>query len=100
MGLLKTLLGGNHHGKRGHGYGHGYGHGAPAPCEGKRAAAYGPVDQVAPGLQCASCRTANAPSARFCQSCGTSLLPKACAQCQSTLAASAKFCGQCGAAAS
>ncbi|MBL0644127.1 zinc ribbon domain-containing protein [Aeromonas veronii] len=36
---------------------------------------------------------------RFCQQCGTSLVPSACAQCGTTLQPGAKFCAQCGKAA-
>lgn len=98
MGLLKTLLGGGHHAsKRDHG--HGYGHGAPSNCESDRAAGWGSAPAAAPGLACPSCRAPNAASARFCQSCGTSLVPKACSQCRAMLAAGAKFCGECGTAA-
>ncbi|EEZ6870470.1 zinc-ribbon domain-containing protein, partial [Escherichia coli] len=37
--------------------------------------------------------------ARFCQQCGTSLVPSACAQCGTTLQPGTKFCAQCGKAA-
>ncbi|MBK4126239.1 zinc ribbon domain-containing protein, partial [Enterobacter roggenkampii] len=36
---------------------------------------------------------------RFCQQCGTSLVPSACAQCGTTLQPGTKFCAQCGKAA-
>ncbi|EPK3140290.1 double zinc ribbon domain-containing protein, partial [Enterobacter cloacae] len=51
------------------------------------------------GLACPNCKASNAPGARFCQQCGTSLVPSACAQCGTTLQPGAKFCAQCGKAA-
>nr|WP_315226802.1 zinc ribbon domain-containing protein [uncultured Albidiferax sp.] len=48
------------------------------------------------GLNCPSCRTLNTANARFCQQCGTSMVPARCAHCGTTMQAGAKFCGQCG----
>ena len=64
-------------------YGGGYGNGAP-PSGGNG------------GIGCPSCKTLNAPGARFCQQCGMSLVPAVCKQCGALLQAGAKFCGQCG----
>ncbi|WP_407681303.1 double zinc ribbon domain-containing protein [Pseudogulbenkiania subflava] len=41
----------------------------------------------------------NAVGSRFCQQCGTPLIPAACHQCGTALQAGARFCGQCGKAA-
>ncbi len=48
---------------------------------------------------CPNCKEANAPSAKFCGSCGQSLQkPKmACVKCGAELSDGAKFCGECGA---
>ncbi|MFI4889832.1 MAG: SPFH domain-containing protein [Steroidobacterales bacterium] len=56
---------------------------------------------AAAGIACGNCHTPNAPGAKFCSSCGTTLAPpKAahCTQCGTTAAPNAKFCGNCGAA--
>ncbi|WP_435889073.1 double zinc ribbon domain-containing protein [Variovorax boronicumulans] len=71
--------GGGHHGSQG---GHGYGRDAPPLPPG--------------GSACPACRAVNAAGARFCQQCGTSMLPAACRQCGTALAPGAKFCAQCG----
>ncbi|WP_315970475.1 zinc ribbon domain-containing protein [Variovorax sp. PAMC26660] len=94
MGMLERLFGGHGGGRHGGGGGHhgssggygGYGNGAPP--------ANGGGDGG--GGACPACRTANAPGARFCQQCGTSMLPAACGKCGTTMQAGAKFCGQCG----
>jgi membrane protease subunit (stomatin/prohibitin family) len=56
----------------------------------------------AAGVVCASCHAPNAPGAKFCSSCGTSLTPKAvhCTQCGTAGAPGAKFCANCGGALS
>src|SRR5918912_4548631 len=46
---------------------------------------------------CPSCRADNADSARFCTTCGTSLVPR-CTACGGELPAAARFCPACGAA--
>ncbi|MES2319142.1 MAG: zinc ribbon domain-containing protein [Pseudomonadota bacterium] len=38
----------------------------------------------------------NAPGAKFCHQCGTSLTPVACLQCGTSVQPGTKFCGQCG----
>lgn len=50
------------------------------------------------GAACPSCQTANAPGAKFCASCGTSLAPPtaSCPSCHAANAAGAKFCAECG----
>lgn len=88
MGMLERLFGGHggarhgggggHHGSQG---GHGYGRDAPPPSG---------------GSACPACRAVNAAGARFCQQCGTSMLPAACRQCDTALVPGAKFCAQCG----
>ncbi|WP_342663602.1 double zinc ribbon domain-containing protein [Curvibacter lanceolatus] len=55
-----------------------------------------PPPPAVPRVACPTCRTANAPSARFCQQCGGSLTAMACTQCGTALQPGAKFCGQCG----
>ncbi|OQS30444.1 double zinc ribbon domain-containing protein [Chromobacterium violaceum] len=45
---------------------------------------------------CPGCRQANDAAARFCQHCGTGLLPRRCGQCGQEAAAAAKFCAACG----
>ncbi len=88
MGLFDKIFGGHHGG--GHGGGHGgyggYGGGAP------------PAANNA-GIGCPSCNTLNAPGSRFCQQCGSSLVPALCTQCAAPLQAGTKFCGKCGKAA-
>ncbi|MDQ3880298.1 MAG: AAA family ATPase, partial [Chloroflexota bacterium] len=46
-------------------------------------------------VTCSSCGTANAGTARFCQSCGAAL-PRACAACGTANAPEARFCQNCG----
>ncbi|AVD93043.1 zinc ribbon domain-containing protein [Pseudomonas putida] len=111
MSFLKNLLGG-HHGRGTHGGGkhHGSGHWSDRhdrhgryeqqqTCDGNdqvigggRAIAQAPVKDL---QTCKHCRTANAPSARFCLNCGTPLSSD-CTACGSSLTAGAKFCSQCG----
>jgi membrane protease subunit (stomatin/prohibitin family) len=62
----------------------------------------GPVGSAG-GTVCTSCHAPNAPEAKFCSSCGTTLAaPKAmhCTQCGTAAALGAKFCGNCGVALS
>jgi membrane protease subunit (stomatin/prohibitin family) len=49
-------------------------------------------------VECPSCHTANAATAKFCASCGTSLAPPTvtCANCQTANAVGARFCANCG----
>jgi membrane protease subunit (stomatin/prohibitin family) len=51
-------------------------------------------------VTCPSCHTANAPGAKFCASCGTSLAPPAveCPSCHAENASGARFCASCGSA--
>jgi membrane protease subunit (stomatin/prohibitin family) len=53
---------------------------------------------AAQGVECPSCHNANAPTAKFCASCGTSLAPPTivCANCQAENPAGARFCSSCG----
>jgi membrane protease subunit (stomatin/prohibitin family) len=53
---------------------------------------------AAAGVACPSCETANAPGAKFCANCGTSLAPPtvACPSCHADNSAGAKFCSSCG----
>jgi adenylate cyclase len=46
-------------------------------------------------MTCPNCQSANRPSARFCEECGTKL-PRACPQCGAAVGPAAKFCGECG----
>ena len=114
MGLFDMLLGG-HHGSRRHGghhddddhhrprqdYGHGWGHsgGAPGDC-GNGSPPVGSQGKnpgsVVGTVNCSNCQTANGSGVRFCQQCGTSLVPLKCAQCGASVAGGSKFCGQCG----
>ncbi|WP_454688215.1 zinc-ribbon domain-containing protein [Achromobacter aloeverae] len=106
MGIFERLLGGHgthggqrggHHGDRsGHG---GHGHGAGQDYHDGRGNTGG-VPASAPRVTCPSCQLSNASNARFCQSCGTSLVPSSCKQCGTSLQAGAKFCSQCGSSAS
>ena len=89
MGFFERLLGGHHrggghHGRKGY-YDSGYGHGG----------GYTPQTREQ-GVACPACQTFNAPQARFCQSCGKSMVPSACGQCGTTVPPGAKFCSQCG----
>jgi membrane protease subunit (stomatin/prohibitin family) len=63
----------------------------------------GPAPSGAPapapaGVVCPKCQTANAPGAKFCASCGTSLAPptQVCANCEAHNAIGARFCANCG----
>ena len=99
MSFLNNLFGGHHDGRHGghHQHDHhdehydrGYGYRAPTNAYGN------PVSAPPTGVVCPSCRATNGVGARFCQQCGTSLVPKVCKQCGSTVQAGAKFCAQCG----
>lgn len=46
-------------------------------------------------MKCANCQTENPDSAKFCMSCGTSLVSR-CINCQSELPPNARFCMNCG----
>ncbi|WP_354677266.1 zinc ribbon domain-containing protein [Cupriavidus plantarum] len=103
MGFLEKLLGrhgGGHHGnvgkhgsRSGHysgghdGYDRGYGPQSGAPITGRT------------GQSCSNCGTIGAQGARFCQQCGSSLMPLSCSQCGTALPNGAKFCVSCGKAA-
>lgn len=50
-------------------------------------------------MGCPSCGTENAPSAKFCDGCG-SALARACGACGATVRATARFCSECGSALS
>ncbi|WP_366927079.1 double zinc ribbon domain-containing protein [Dickeya dadantii] len=86
MGIFDKLFGG-HHGAGHHGYHHGNGH--------RDSHDRYPTGNNA-GMSCPNCRSLNAATARFCQQCGSSLVPAACPQCGTSVQAGAKFCGQCG----
>ena len=49
-------------------------------------------------VECRSCHAANAGSAKFCASCGTSMSPStvACANCEAQNPVGARFCATCG----
>ena len=99
MGFLERLLsghGGGHHGKgmrRGHGGGHhGNGYGDSGNGYGNPPA---PPQSYA-RHPCPTCGVVGVNGARFCQQCGSSLVPTPCTQCGTALAQDAKFCGRCG----
>jgi membrane protease subunit (stomatin/prohibitin family) len=71
------------------GGGPGFVGGGPAP---------GGAAGTAAGIECATCHTTNAPGAKFCASCGTSLAPAtiSCPNCEAHNPTSAKFCANCG----
>ena len=48
------------------------------------------------GISCPSCAKENAMGTKFCQECGTPLLPKMCPDCHAPLNPGAKFCNECG----
>jgi membrane protease subunit (stomatin/prohibitin family) len=48
------------------------------------------------GKICAQCSAQNVAAAKFCNECGTSLLPVACPKCGHVPQAGAKFCIECG----
>ncbi|MBI2747006.1 MAG: zinc-ribbon domain-containing protein [Burkholderiales bacterium] len=83
MSIFDKLFGGHHGGGQGYGGGHGRG-GPPAGGWGNS------------GVACPNCKALNAPGARFCQQCGTSLALSACTQCGTKLQPGVKFCSQCG----
>ena len=112
MGFFDMLLGG-HHGTRRHGghhddddhhrsrHDHGWGRGGSAsggcdngipPGENAGRSPSGNANAV----NCPSCQAANGNGARFCNQCGTSLIPVKCAQCGASVPSGGKFCGQCG----
>ncbi|WP_369831420.1 zinc ribbon domain-containing protein [Dickeya sp. Secpp 1600] len=86
MGIFDKLLGG-HHGKGHHGHHHNNEHHSSH-------GSYPTVNHA--GVSCPNCRSLHAPTARFCQQCGSSLVPAVCPQCSTSVQAGAKFCGQCG----
>lgn len=45
---------------------------------------------------CPNCAKENAVGTKFCQECGTSLVPKMCPECNVPLNQGAKFCNECG----
>ena len=111
MGLLDILLRGHHgsyrhgghHGDGGHhrpryDYGWGQDGNAPGNCGHVPApdTTSSPPASSAATIRCANCQTANGSGARFCQQCGTSLLPEKCAHCDASMPGGSKFCGQCG----
>lgn len=72
------------------------GGGAPQPASGG-----GAPSGSAGAVSCANCHAPNPPTAKFCSSCGTAIVPpKAthCTQCGTAAAPGTKFCGNCGAA--
>lgn len=83
MGFLDKLLG-LHHGRGKSGYGH---HGS-----GQSYAE--PTGRVG----CPTCGEGNDVRARFCQQCGTSMLPvpRSCQKCGHPQQPGSKFCAQCG----
>lgn len=102
MGFLERLLSG--HGGGRHGKGMGQGHGGGHHGNGYGDAGYGYGNSPAPpqnqgGLNCPTCGVVSAQGTRFCQQCGSSLVPVPCTQCGTSLARDAKFCGSCGKAA-
>lgn len=114
MGLLDMLLGGHHgvrrqgghhddddHHRRRHDYGHGWGHSGGFPERCNNGMPSGSSEGARPGdfsetAICPSCQTLNGNGARFCQQCGTSMLPGKCTHCNATVPGGTKFCGQCG----
>ncbi len=51
----------------------------------------------APAMRCPSCGTENAPDARFCDQCGTTMTASvACRSCGGENDANARFCDSCG----
>jgi hypothetical protein len=55
------------------------------------------TESHAAGIGCESCGVANAPSARFCKSCGSSLRPpEKCPACGAAVPQDARFCSGCG----
>jgi membrane protease subunit (stomatin/prohibitin family) len=71
------------------GGGPGYVGGGPGPAGGAAQAA---------AVECPNCHTANAEQAKFCSSCGTSLIPPkaVCGNCETENPAGARFCSNCG----
>jgi membrane protease subunit (stomatin/prohibitin family) len=55
---------------------------------------------AAAGGSCPACHAPNAPGAKFCSNCGTSMVPKSvhCTQCGVEATPGAKFCAACGTA--
>ncbi|MFM0334901.1 double zinc ribbon domain-containing protein [Paraburkholderia fungorum] len=106
MGFWGRMLSGHGGGHHGGGHGGGYSGWGRGGHDGSRNDGNGNGSPPAPttpvaravGLDCPACRAFNATNARFCQQCGTSLLPAACSGCQAALPPGAKFCQQCGAA--
>ena len=63
------------------------------------ASAAGPA--AAASVACGNCHAANAPGAKFCSNCGTTMAPSKpvhCTQCGTAAVPNARFCGNCGAA--
>jgi RNA polymerase subunit RPABC4/transcription elongation factor Spt4 len=49
-------------------------------------------------VTCPNCQAQVPAGAKFCNSCGQSVEPKACKNCDTPVAPGAKFCGNCGTA--
>ena len=103
MGFWEKMLGGHHGGGR-HGGGHGGSHDAwgrdnrHGSYDDQSGHGMPPSASSSTGAPCPQCRAANAQGARFCQQCGTSLMPATCGTCRASISPGAKFCQQCGAA--
>jgi len=108
MGFLEKIFGGHHGG--GHGDRQRQGHGGSSRAHGHNDgnsntppssdSAWGrssqPLPPAATLQACGACNATNEVGARFCQQCGTSLLPITCSGCNTQLTPGMKFCGQCG----
>jgi hypothetical protein len=66
--------------------------GASAVCYAVSMAPYGYEES---GMQCPQCQHANTAEAKFCDQCGTRLVPR-CPSCGCENATEARFCNQCG----
>ncbi|WP_376750767.1 zinc ribbon domain-containing protein [Comamonas terrigena] len=85
MSFFERLLGGHH--RSGDHHGKNYHHGR-TPVNGELGSAS--------GTNCPKCRNINSAQSKFCQQCGTGLIPSACNSCGSLNQVGARFCNQCG----
>lgn len=94
MSIFEKLMGGGHGRRHGGGHHERYDNSPPA----NQAETWGRAPQSAavPTMACIACGTGNSPTARFCQQCGTSLIPVQCQGCNAEMLGGMKFCGKCG----
>lgn len=94
MGIFEKLMGGGHGRRHGGGHHERYDNNPPK----NQTDSFGrePLHTAPPTMACIVCGTGNISTARFCQQCGTSLVPVKCEGCNAEMMGGMKFCGKCG----